>query len=94
MTGQRRSPQTKPQNQDLKIRTSDQKALITLLHLQGHWSDEAPLQTFSNDSGEHINVWPATSELQGEGPPPGQPQPRGTAQACHRRPSVPQAGPA
>jgi len=56
MTGQRRSPQTKPQNQDLKIRTSDQKALITLLHLQGHWSDEAPLQTFSNDSGEHINV--------------------------------------
>jgi hypothetical protein len=45
------------------------KALITLLHLQGHWSDEGPLQTFSTDSGEHINFWPATGELQVKGHP-------------------------
>ena len=47
----------------------DLKALITLLHLQGHWSDEGPLQTFSTDSGEHINFWPATGELQVKGHP-------------------------
>ena len=45
------------------------KALITLLHLQGHWSDEGPLQTFSTDSGEHINFWSASGELQVKGHP-------------------------
>ena len=47
----------------------DLKALSTLLHLQGHWSDEGPLQSFSTDSGEHINVWPASCEIQGKGHP-------------------------
>jgi len=47
----------------------DLKALITLLHIQGHWSDEGPLQTFSTDSGEHINFWPATGEHQVKGHP-------------------------
>jgi hypothetical protein len=45
------------------------KALITLLHLQGHWVDEGPLQTFSTDNGEHINFWPASGELQVKGHP-------------------------
>lgn len=45
------------------------KALITLLHLEGHWSDEGPLQTFSTESGEHINFWPASGELQVKGHP-------------------------
>ena len=47
----------------------DLKALITLLRLQGHWIDEGALQTFSTDSGEHINFWPATGELQVKGHP-------------------------
>jgi hypothetical protein len=45
------------------------KALVTLLDIQGHWSDEGPLQTFSTNSGEHINFWPATGELQVKGHP-------------------------
>ena len=45
------------------------KALITLLQLKGHWSDEGPLQTFITDNGEHINFWPATGELQVKGHP-------------------------
>ena len=47
----------------------DLKALVSLLHLQGHWMDEGPLQSFSTDSGEHINVWPASGELQVKGHP-------------------------
>ncbi len=47
----------------------DLKALISLLHLQGHWMDEGPLQSFSTESGEHINFWPATGELQVKGHP-------------------------
>jgi hypothetical protein len=47
----------------------DLKALISLLHLEGHWVDEGPLQTFSTDSGEHINFWPASGELQVKGHP-------------------------
>ena len=47
----------------------DLKALITLLRLQGHWIDEGALQTFSTDSGEHFNFWPATGELQVKGHP-------------------------
>ena len=45
------------------------KALVTLLDIQGHWSDEGPLQTFSTNSGEHINFWPASGELQAKGHP-------------------------
>ena len=47
----------------------DLKALVSLLHLQGHWIDEGPLQSFSTDSGEHINFWPASGELQVNGHP-------------------------
>jgi hypothetical protein len=47
----------------------DLKALITLLHLQGHWIDEGPLQSFSTEGGEHINFWPASGELQVKGHP-------------------------
>jgi hypothetical protein len=47
----------------------DLKALVSPLHLQGHWTDEGPLQSFSTDSGEHINVWPASGELQVKGHP-------------------------
>ena len=47
----------------------DLKALVRLLHLQGHWMDEGPLQSFSTDSGEHINFWPASGELQVKGHP-------------------------
>ena len=49
----------------------DLKALISLLHLQGHWVDEGPLQTFSTESGEHVNFWPANGELQVKGHPAG-----------------------
>ena len=49
----------------------DLKALVSLLHLQGHWMDEGPLQSFSTDSGEHINFWPANGELQVKGHPQG-----------------------
>ena len=31
--------------------------------------DEGPLQSFSSDSGEHINFWPASGELQVKGHP-------------------------
>jgi hypothetical protein len=31
--------------------------------------DEGPLQSFSTDSGEHINFWPASGELQVKGHP-------------------------
>jgi hypothetical protein len=31
--------------------------------------DEGPLQSFSTESGEHINVWPASGELQVKGHP-------------------------
>jgi hypothetical protein len=47
----------------------DLKALVDLLHLQGHWMDEGPLQSFSTKSGEHINFWPASGELQVKGHP-------------------------
>ena len=47
----------------------DLKALISLLHLQGHWIDEGPLQSFSTESGEQINVWPASGDLQVKGHP-------------------------
>ena len=49
----------------------DLKALISLLQLQGHWVDEGPLQTFSTESGEHVNFWPAHGELQVKGHPAG-----------------------
>jgi hypothetical protein len=47
----------------------DLKALVSLIHLQGHWIDEGTLQSFSTDSGEHINFWPASGELQVKGHP-------------------------
>ncbi len=47
----------------------DLKAVVTLLHLQGHWSDEGDLRIFSTASGEHINFWPASGELQVQGHP-------------------------
>ena len=47
----------------------DLKTLVSRLHLQGHWMDEGPLQSFSSDSGEHINFWPASGELQVKGHP-------------------------
>ena len=47
----------------------DLKALISLLHLQGHWMDEGPLQSFSTDNSEHIHFWPATSQHQVKGHP-------------------------
>ena len=47
----------------------DLKALISLLHLQGHWVDEGPLQTFSTESGEPGTCWPAAGELQVKGHP-------------------------
>ncbi|MCX5956515.1 MAG: hypothetical protein NTW51_08940 [Cyanobacteria bacterium] len=47
----------------------DLRALVSLLHLQGHWIDEGPLQSFSTESGEHINFWPASGELQVKGHP-------------------------
>jgi hypothetical protein len=47
----------------------DLKGLISQLQLQGHWVDEGPFQTFSTDSGEHINFWPAKGELQVQGHP-------------------------
>lgn len=45
------------------------KSLVSLLQLQGHWMDEGPLQSFGTESGEHINVWPASGELQVKGHP-------------------------
>jgi hypothetical protein len=47
----------------------DLKALVSLLQLKDHWIDEVPLQSFSTESGEQINVWPASSDLQVKGHP-------------------------
>lgn len=47
----------------------DLKALVSLIHLQGHWIDAGPLQSFSTESGEQINVWPASGDLQVKGHP-------------------------
>lgn len=47
----------------------DLKALISLLHLQGHWVDEGVLHTFHTDSGDSINFWPERGELQLQGHP-------------------------
>jgi hypothetical protein len=47
----------------------DLKALITLLHLQGHWVDGGEFHTFSTDQGEHINFWPDTGLLEVQGHP-------------------------
>ena len=49
----------------------DLKALVSLIHLQGHWIDEGPLQSFSTKSGEPINFWPASGDLQVKGLPAG-----------------------
>jgi len=49
----------------------DLKALISLLHLDGHWVDEGVLHTFNTVSGEHINFWPAKGELRVQGHPEG-----------------------
>jgi len=47
----------------------DLQAVVSLLHLQGHWSDEGDLQLFRTDKGDHINFWPASGELQVQGHP-------------------------
>ena len=47
----------------------DLQAIVSLLHLEGHWVDEGEFHTFSCDSGEHINIWPASGELQVQGHP-------------------------
>jgi len=47
----------------------DRKALVSLIHLQGHWIDAGPLQSFSTESCEQINVWPASGDLQVKGHP-------------------------
>jgi len=47
----------------------DLKVLVSLLQLQDHWIDEGPLQSFSTESGEQINVWPASGDLQVKGHP-------------------------
>ena len=47
----------------------DLKALVSRLHLQNHWMDEGPLQSFSTESGEHIHFCPASGELQVKGHP-------------------------
>lgn len=46
---------------------SDLKAIVSLLHLQGHWIDRGLLHIFTTDRGEHINFWPANGELQVQG---------------------------
>jgi hypothetical protein len=43
---------------------SNLKAIVNLLHLQGHWIDRGRLHIFTTDSGEHINFWPANGEMQ------------------------------
>ena len=47
----------------------DLQAIVRLLHLEGHWVDEGEFHTFSCDSGEHINVWPVSGEVQVKGHP-------------------------
>ncbi len=49
----------------------DLKAIISLLHLQGHWRDEGVFHTFSTDAGETINFWPANGDLRVQGHPEG-----------------------
>jgi len=46
---------------------SNLKAIVNLLHLQGHWIDRGRLHIFTTDSGEHINFWPANGEMQVQG---------------------------
>ena len=47
----------------------DLKAVVSLLHLPGHWVDEGAFHIFSCDNGDHINVWPDQAELQVKGHP-------------------------
>lgn len=45
----------------------DLRSVVALLHIPGHWVDEGEFHTFSSDSGEHINFWPASGELTVQG---------------------------
>jgi hypothetical protein len=45
------------------------QAIVSLIHLNGHWVDEGEFHTFSCESGEHINLWPSSGELQVKGHP-------------------------
>jgi hypothetical protein len=47
----------------------DLQAIVSLLHLDGHWIDEGEFHTFRCVSGECINLWPARGELQVNGHP-------------------------
>mgnify|MGYP006291003803 CR=1 FL=1 len=47
----------------------DLKAVVAQLQLPGHWIDEGTLHIFSSDSGEHINVWPASGTIEVVGHP-------------------------
>ena len=47
----------------------DLKAIVSLLHVPGHWVDERVFHTYSCDNGDHINVWPDRAELQVKGHP-------------------------
>ena len=54
---------------EFKGSLEDLKAIVSLLHLNGHWIDEGAFHTFSTDNGEHINVWPESGALEVQGHP-------------------------
>jgi hypothetical protein len=49
----------------------DLKAQVTLHQREGDGFEEGPVPSFSSNSGEHINVWPPSGELQRKAHPKG-----------------------
>jgi hypothetical protein len=47
----------------------DLKALVLLLHTEGHWIHEGAFDRFCTKNGESINFWPKTGEITINGHP-------------------------
>jgi hypothetical protein len=49
--------------------TEDLKAIVRLLHVEGHWVHEGPFDLYRLESGETINFWPSTGVVHVNGHP-------------------------
>ena len=47
----------------------DLKAYVNLLHETGHWSHEGAFELYRLETGETINYWPDSGQLQINGHP-------------------------
>lgn len=52
-----------------KAGIDDLKAVVRLLHAEGHWVHEGPFDRYCAESGESINFWPETGEIRVSGHP-------------------------